>query len=141
MEDLKTGLAKAHREPWLTRSTGVMAALVIACGGFLAGIKAQQSYGTATTGTPAAANLPTARPAGPTSSTMTGKVKLVDGTTIYLETADGRVITVKTGDGTVVQAASAVPLKDISAGTEISVQGSASGTDTLTATSITAKVQ
>lgn len=138
MEDLKTGLAKAHREPWLTRSTGVMAALVIACGGFLAGVKAQQSYGTvATTGAPA--TFPTARQGVPTSSTLTGKVKLVDGTTVYLETSDGRVVTVKTGDGTVVQAASSLALQDLSAGTEISVQGSASGTDTVTATSITAK--
>ncbi len=148
MDDLTTGLAteisKARRQPWLTRSTGIMAALVIACAGFVAGIKAQQTFGA----TSSSSNSPqgNVRPTGfggfgnaaNTSSTpTTGKVKLVDGTTVYIELADGSIVTVKTTGTTVVS--STVALKDLQPGTDVSVTGSGGGTDTMTATTITAK--
>jgi hypothetical protein len=149
MDDLTTGLesqiAKKRHQPLLTRSTGIMAALVIACLGFVGGIKAQQSWGaTPTSATPQTGNV---RPSGftglgnaaNTSSTpTTGKVKLVDGTTVYIETTDGRVITVKTGETTVVQSATTIALKDLQPGTEVSVAGAGGGTDTVTASTITA---
>ena len=146
MDDLTTGLAKARKQPWLTRSTGVMFALVLICGGFLAGIKVQQAYGSST---PAAGiNLPNRaglqqgqgqgqqqQPAAQQQQRqqpLTGKIKLVDGTTVYIETADGRVVTVKTTQETVV--ALQAQLKDLAVGATVTVLGT--GGETVTATSI-----
>ncbi len=151
MDDLTTGLAKAKRQPWLTRSTGIMLGLVIACAGFLAGVKVQQAYGA--TPAPSRAGTGNAVPGfgnrqgglgqqgtgqQGAGTPVTGKVKLVDGTTVYVETADGTLITVKTTAGTVVQTAKTVTLKDLAVGTEIRVQGAPAGTETYSATTITA---
>ncbi|GIG01833.1 hypothetical protein [Catellatospora citrea] len=156
MDDLVAGLAKANRGPWLTRSTGTMLALVLALGGFLAGVQVQKNFGTtaaaATTGG-ATGNRPGgfrggtgafsggqqgAFPGGQQAAApITGKVKLVDGTTVYLETSDGRLLTVKTGDTTTVQTTDKITLKDLAAGTDVTVQGTTSDT-TVTATTITA---
>lgn len=140
MDDLTTGLAKARKQPWLTRSTGVMLALVLICGGFVAGIKVQQAYGsTPSTG---AGNNNAANRAGFQQNAagqqqqqrqpVTGKVKLVDGTTVYIETADGTVVTVKTTEATIV--ALQAQLKDLVAGATVTVVGT--GTGTVTAASI-----
>jgi hypothetical protein len=148
MDDLTTGLAKAKRQPWLTRSTGIMLGLVIACAGFLAGVKVQQAYGSTGTGDASRPGTGTTVPGfgnrqggpgqQPSATPVTGKIKLVDGTTIYIETADGSLYTVKTTEGTVVQTAKTVTLKDLAVGTEVRVQGSSAGAETLSATAITA---
>ncbi|GAA1659334.1 hypothetical protein ACFQY4_45010 [Catellatospora bangladeshensis] len=162
MDDLVAGLAKAKRGPWLTRSTGILLALVLTCGGFLAGVQVQQRFGTGS-GT-AAGSATGNRPANgyrgnfgggqfpgglpgaqqgqnggqqTAAAPITGKIKLVDGTTVYIETTDGRVLTIKTGDTTTVQATEKITLKDLAAGTAITVQGTTQDT-TVTATSITA---
>ncbi|MEV4414537.1 hypothetical protein [Catellatospora sp. NPDC049609] len=161
MDDLVAGLAKAKRGPLLTRTGGILLALVLTCGGFLAGIQVQQRFGTASS---AAAGPATAtRPGGglrgngglpggfggqglpgggqqagqQAAAPISGKIKLVDGTTVYLETADGRVLTVKTGASTSVRSTAKIDLKDLAAGTEITVQGTTQDT-TVTATAITA---
>jgi hypothetical protein len=147
MDDLTTGfeaqIAKARRQPWLTRSTGVMVALVIACAGFVAGIKAQQSFGaTPTSSTPQQGNVRPTGFAGVGNNTFAptvGKVKLVDGTTLYVELADGSIVTVKTNGTTVVQTSATIALKDLQPGTDVTVTGQGGGTDTVTATTITAK--
>lgn len=157
MDDLVAGLAKAKRGPLLTRSSGIMLALVLALGGFLAGVQVQKNFGTAAT-TAAPGGTTGNRPAGfrggtgafpggqqgaipggqqPAAAPITGKIKLVDGTTVYLETSDGRLLTVKTGDTTTVQTTTKSTLKDLAADTEITVQGTTSDT-TVTATTIIA---
>lgn len=161
MDDLVAGLARAKRGPWLTRSTGILLALVLTCGGFLAGVQVQQHFGTAS-GTAAGTatgnrpaggyrgnfgggqggyNLPGGFPGGQqgapqAAAPITGKIKLVDGTTVYIETTDGRVLTIKTGENTTVQSTEKITLNDLPAGTEITVQGTTQDT-TITATSIT----
>lgn len=154
MDDLTIGLAKARRKPWLTRSTKIMLGLVLICAGFLAGLHVQKTYGTANPGTGTLpANLAerfqrgggagqqpgagTGTGAPTAAAPTTGKVKLVDGNTLYIETEDGRVITVKTGENTTVQSATPAELKNLAAGTQVTVQGATAGT-TITATSITA---
>lgn len=72
------------------------------------------------------------------SSATTGTVKLVDGTTVYVETAEGDVVTVRTDGETTVASAKPSSLKDLAAGDKVTVQGSSSGEGTVTATSITA---
>ncbi|GAA2482535.1 DUF5666 domain-containing protein [Winogradskya humida] len=98
-------------------------------GGFPGG--GQNSGGGAAPG--AAAPGASAAAAGPT----TGKIKLVDGTTIYVETSDGSVVTVRTSGDTKVQTASTGKLKDFKAGDPVSVQGSADADGTVTATTVT----
>jgi hypothetical protein len=147
MDDLTTGLAKASKQPWLTRSTGVMFALVLICGGFLLGIKVQQAYGSSTPAAGANNNANNANTPNRTGlqqqaagqqqqqqQPLTGKIKLVDGTTVYIETADGTVITVKTTQNTVV--AVQAQLKDLAAGTTVTVRGTGAGSETVTASSI-----
>jgi hypothetical protein len=143
MDDLTTGLAKARRQPWLTRSTAVMLGLVLVCGGFLAGIKVQQAYGSSTPAQPSASQNRAAQfgqqqqqqqpQQQQAAQPITGKIKLVDGTTVYVETTDGRVITVKTTQATVV--ALQAQLKDLTVGSTVTVQGT--GTETINASSIT----
>jgi len=142
MDDLTTGLAKARRQPWLTRSTGVMFALVLICGGFLAGIKVQQAYGSTTPTAAGNSNIANRaglqqqqqQPAAQQQQPLTGKIKLVDGTTVYIETADGRLVTVKTTQATVV--ATQAQLKDLAAGATVTVVGTGTATETVTASSI-----
>ncbi|WP_306207902.1 hypothetical protein [Actinoplanes sp. RD1] len=95
------------------------------------GFGGQNSGGGAAPG--AAAPAASAAAAGPT----TGKVKLVDGTTIYVETGDGSVVTVRTSGDTSVQTATTGKLKDVKAGDTVSVQGTADAEGTVTATTVT----
>jgi len=138
---LAAELAAARRGRWWNRWTLYLGVLVLLLGGFVAGMQVQKSYGTPTS--PAAggrpAGFPTAFPGRVTASSApeptTGKVKLVDGTTVYVETASGEVVTVRTNDETAVR----VPgtLKDIKAGDTVSVEGAADAEGTVTATSVT----
>jgi hypothetical protein len=147
--------ARAPRR-YATRTTLVLAGLVLAAGGFLAGAQVQKNFGT-----PAAASTSSNRNAflaggafsgqrqgqgggqaaatgaSPSAAVTTGKVKLVDGTTVYVETADGTVITVKTSGSTAVQVAQKGALSDLAPGTQVSVEGSPSGDGVVTATKVT----
>jgi Domain of unknown function (DUF5666) len=71
------------------------------------------------------------------SSGTTGTVKLVDGSTIYVQTADGNVVTVNTSGKTTVSAASKSTIKSIKAGQKVTVQGTAGSDGTVAATSVT----
>jgi hypothetical protein len=77
--------------------------------------------------------------AAPASSGTTGTVKLVDGSTIYVQTSDGNVVTVNTDGKTAVSAASKATLKSIKAGQKVTVQGAAGSDGTVTATSVTTR--
>ncbi|MGX6608146.1 hypothetical protein ACWKSP_39400 [Micromonosporaceae bacterium Da 78-11] len=160
-DDLATELAKAAPRRWWNRGTLVLGSVVLLLGGFLGGLQAQKQWGTAATpaagargagfaggqnragygaagafggqGAPAGA-APTAAAA---ASGTTGTVKLVNGTTIYVQTADGDVVTVKTDGKTSVSSAGKIALKDVKAGQSITVQGAAGTDGTVTATSVT----
>ncbi|MER7006609.1 hypothetical protein ABT297_26700 [Dactylosporangium sp. NPDC000555] len=71
---------------------------------------------------------------GGTRGGVTGTVKLVDGTTVYIETPDGNTVIVKTSDKTTVSTPGA--LKDLTAGSTVTVQGQTAD-GSVTATSIT----
>jgi hypothetical protein len=71
------------------------------------------------------------------SSGTTGTVKLVDGTTIYVQTQDGNLVTVNTNGKTTVSAASKSTIKSIKAGQKVTVQGAAGSDGTVTATTVT----
>ncbi|GIF63362.1 hypothetical protein Ais01nite_13970 [Asanoa ishikariensis] len=150
MTTLDAQLAAAAGRRWWNRWTVVLAVALLLVGGFATGIEVQKAYGEQPTGgggfrgqggfTP-----PTAFPGGGAArggtgnsgsgsgETTTGTVKLVDGTTVYVETAAGEVVTVRTDGATTV----AIPgkLKDLKAGDKVSVQGGADGSTA--ATSVT----
>ena len=72
------------------------------------------------------------------TSGTTGKVKLVNGKTIYVETADGAVVTVKTDGTTTVNTATKGELSDVKAGQSITVRGETGSDGSVTAESVTA---
>ena len=86
-------------------------------------------------GQPGGGLRPTGAATG-TTSTTTGTVKLVDGTTIYLQTADGTVVTVRTGTDTTVRIARDGTLKELRVGDQVTVEGSGTA-GTVTATTVT----
>ena len=146
-DDLSAELEAAAPRKLVNKATVGLAGLVLALGGFIAGVQVQKSAGTTATTTgnrgafPGGGALPTAfaqnggqnRSGSPT----TGTVKLVDGTTVYVQTANGDVITVRTSAGTAVQLAQTAKLSDLKAGTSVTVEG-ATGTDgVVTATKVT----
>ncbi|PZG16675.1 hypothetical protein C1I95_17080 [Micromonospora craterilacus] len=154
--DLTTELAAAAPKRWWNRTTLVLGALLLAVGGFLGGVQAQLAWGTSGAGDPGRPGgftgaFPTAMPSGfggfggeqtrsgaDQAAATTGTVKLVDGSTLYLETADGTLVTVRTDDETEVRRSTASQLAKIKAGDRVSVAGGPITDGALTATSITA---
>ncbi|MEV0130548.1 hypothetical protein AB0H83_19060 [Dactylosporangium sp. NPDC050688] len=160
-DDLNERIAKAAPRRLANRATYVLAGLALLVAGFVGGAQVQKSYGTApaATGAPGGAN-PAAFPsqfagrgaqggqgapgaqggnAGTGGQTgtrggITGTVKLVDGTTVYVETADGQTLIVKTSGTTTVSVPGA--LKDLTAGSSVTIVGQ-NADGTVTATSIT----
>ena len=153
-DDLDQRLRRAAPLKLANRATYILVALVIGVAGFVAGAQVQKSYGTAPAGAAPRNNFPTALPSGFTGfgnrgnggnagtgtggaaggRGITGTVKLVDGTTVYVVEADGTVVTVKTSGTTTVSVPGA--LGDLKPGQTVSVQGENSD-NTVTATSIT----
>jgi hypothetical protein len=82
-----------------------------------------------------------AAPGGTATATgggaTTGTVKLVDGSTIYVQTPDGNVVTVKTDGKTKLSTATTSKLSAVKAGQPVTVQGPAAADGTVTATSVT----
>jgi hypothetical protein len=162
-DDLNERLAAAAPKRKANRVTYALGAIVLLVIGFVGGAQVQKSYGTSNTPA-AANPFPSGlanqfgnrgggqypggggqqgqgnagqgqgQQGGGNRGGITGTVKLVDGTTVYVEQPDGTVITVKTTGGTTVLAPGA--LKDIKAGSTVTVQGQ-NNDGTVDATSIT----
>ncbi len=146
-DDLARRLAVRAPRRYASRTTAVLAGLLLVVAGFVAGAQVQRHWGTpvASAGTGARGTFPGA--GGPTGagagtgrtgtggSTITGTVKLVDGTTVYLETANGQVVTVTTTGTTTVLLTGT--LGQLAAGATVSVTGQTGTDGTVAATSIT----
>jgi hypothetical protein len=160
-DGLSAELAAAAPKRWWNSGTVGLGVALLLMGGFLGGVQAQKQWGTPATeaeGFPAggtgrsggggfprtgAGGAPGALPQETTATATagngtTGKVKLVNGKTIYVETADGTVVTVKTDTKTAVSTATKGKLSDVKAGQSITVEGSAAGDGSVTATKVTA---
>jgi hypothetical protein len=163
-DDLAAELAKAAPKRWWNRGTLVLASVALLLGGFLGGLQVQKHWGTAAT----AANQATgfgnfnrnagggypgltggagrtgggfgngAAPSASAAAATTGTVKLVDGSTIYVQTPSGDVITVRTNGTTTVQTTTKSSLKSVKTGQSVTIQGPAGSDGTVTATSVTA---
>jgi hypothetical protein len=155
-DDLDQQLAARAPQRWVNRGTVVLAGLLLLVGGFLAGAQVQKHFG-ATTGGRAGQNQNAGgngafaggggfqRGGGQnggdangqtTSNVRTGTVKLVDGSTVYIQTPDGQVLTVRTNGSTAVQVTQPGALSDLTPGTQVSVEGPAGSDGAVTATKV-----
>lgn len=151
-DGLSERLAATAPRRWRTRTTVVLACLVLLVGGFAGGLEVQKQWGSSATTTATArpggagfgqggagfggGNGQTAN-AGAAANTTTGTVKLVDGNTIYITTSDGRTITVKTSGSTTVQTSQGGSLSDLSNGSSVTVQGQTGSDGSISASTIT----
>jgi hypothetical protein len=134
-DDLSTAIAAAAPKRWWNRTTLALLGLALAAGGFVGGVQAQERWGA--TPTPAE---PASRPGGTggRSEGTSGTVKLVDGTTLYVQTAEGDTVTVRTSDTTTVRLAQATTLDTLTSGQQVTVVGESDGAGVVSATTVTA---
>jgi len=134
-DDLTEQLEIRAPRRYFGRVTLVLAGLVLLTAGFFAGAQVQKHLGPAPVATTPTFAARPQRSAGP--GVTTGTVKLVDGSTVYVETADGTVVTVRTNGSTAVQLTQPGALTDLAPGTPVTVEGQPAGQDTVTATRVT----
>jgi len=145
----------------LPSMTLLLAAIVVASAGFLGGALVGKHYGSSGSGGLAAefsrfAGAGARASASPGSSSRPGRsgfpggaggvfgggnatvgtIKLVDGTTVYVQTTAGDVVQVATSAGTKVTVSSSVPVKDLRPGETVIVEGSKNSSGAIAATSI-----
>jgi hypothetical protein len=115
--------------------------LPAAAGGFGAGGQGAGGTGQRQAGRPGA--LPGGQsagganaPGGAGGGSTLGTVKLVDGKTIYVQTASGGVVQVRTDGSTKISVSKNGTVKDLAPGSTVVVQGAPGKDGTMTATSI-----
>jgi hypothetical protein len=72
-----------------------------------------------------------------TAAPTTGKITLVDGTTVYVTTSAGDVVIIKTNSSTTVRVDQTVTLKQLTVGSTVTVTGTTASDGSVTATTIT----
>ena len=156
-DDELTAVLTRRPRAKLPSLTLVLVALVVASAGFLGGIVVGKHYGSS--GSPASAFSRFAAGASATARTGAGSgtglagrgggggefaagnatigtIKLIDGSTVYVQTPEADIVQVSTSAGTKVTASSTVPVKDLQPGETVIVEGSKNSTGGVTATSI-----
>ncbi len=138
--------------------TLILAVIAVASAGFLGGALVGKHYGSSGSGNLAAAFRGLAARAtssaspgasGGTSSgfpgggggtfggnATIGTIKLVDGSIVYVETTSGDVVQVATSSGTKVTASETIPVKSLTPGETVIVEGSKNSSGAIAATSI-----
>jgi hypothetical protein len=76
--------------------------------------------------------------AQPAMGATAGTVKMVDGTTLYVETDAGETITVRTSEQTAVKVSQTASLESITSGLPVTVEGVPDAEGIITATTVTA---
>jgi hypothetical protein len=151
--ELAAAPAPRRRPPSVTVLLGAGVLLVA---GFLGGIQANKQWGTkqasasssvfggaaARTGAGRTGRTGgfggTGTTTGGTGSATVGTVKLVDGNTIYVQTASGGVVPVKTTGSTKISVSKSGTTADIKPGSTVLIQGSPGQGGTVNATSVNA---
>jgi hypothetical protein len=155
-DDLTAVLTRRPRAR-LPSMTLILLAIVVAGAGFLGGALVGKHYGSSSSGNLAAAFRGLAARASSSASTGTGAgasgtggrgglfgggnatigtIKLIDGSTVYVQTTAGDIVQVATSAGTKVTVSSTVPVKDLQPGETVIVQGSKNSSGAIAATSI-----
>jgi hypothetical protein len=159
-EELTAVLTRRPRVK-LPSVTLILAVIVVAGAGFLGGALVGKHYGSSSSGGLAAAFGRLAAGASASASTgartgtgtrtgfaggggglfgsgnaTIGEIKLIDGKTVYVQTAAGDVVQVATSPATKVTVSSTVPVKDLQPGETVIVEGSKNSSGAIAATSI-----
>jgi hypothetical protein len=159
-EELTAVLTRRPRVK-LPSVTLILAVIVVAGAGFLGGALVGKHYGSSSSGGLAAAFGRLAASASASASTgartgtgtrsgfaggggglfgsgnaTIGEIKLIDGKTVYVQTAAGDVVQVATSSATKVTVSSTVPVKDLQPGETVIVEGSKNSSGAIAATSI-----
>jgi hypothetical protein len=156
--DLTAVLTRRPRAK-LPSLTLVLAAIVVASAGFLVGALVGKHYGGSSSGNlvgafggfaarPTTSGGSAGGGAGSGAGTggrtglfgggnaTVGTIKLIDGATVYVQTAAGDIVQVATSAGTKVTVSSTVPVKDLQPGETVIVMGSKNSSGAIAATSI-----
>jgi len=165
-DHLEAALAARPSRVRLPRLTMMLAAAVLIGGGFLGGVQVgKQSASVSANGLPGGlvgGSLPSfaggALPSGGFpggggtsaggsgaaaargfggASGIVGTVKLVDNSTIYVQSVSGGIIRVTTSPSTKIQVSAAGQVKDLRPGQTVTVQGTKHGSGLVAATSVT----
>jgi hypothetical protein len=144
--DLNAEMRRAAKP--FSRTTLVLAGLVVLAIAFGGGAWTHAAFGSSTTSTPTARQGGTGGTQGGTGQPgggfrgaggrgTTGTVDRVDGTTVYVKTAQGADVKVSTSDSTTVGVTQQGKLADLKPGATVVVQGQAGSDGTVTAQAIT----
>ncbi|HKD99345.1 MAG TPA: hypothetical protein VKB69_17340 [Micromonosporaceae bacterium] len=165
-DDLEAELAAAAPKKWYNRATYALGALALLVGGFLAGVQVDKHYGANASaanarnaalaalgnggfngrgfggrggegGAGGSGATPSASAGTPSSQSLTGKITLVDGSTVYVTLDSGDVLTVRTNAKTKVNVGTATKVSQLKAGQTVTVTGSPDSSGNVTAVSIT----
>lgn len=152
--DLDTALAARPPRSVKPSLTVYLGAAVLLVAGFVAGIQADKQWGSGSSSSGAPAGLPSgfarragaggfggggtggAQAQGPGGGATVGTVKLVDGTTVYVDTGAGGIVAVRTDGSTKISVTKSGSLKDMSPGSTVVVQGAAGSDGSITARTI-----
>ena len=155
-DDALTAVLTRRPRAKLPSLTLVLVALLVASAGFLGGIVVGKHYGSssspaspfsrfaaagsATGGTGSGAGAGFGGRSGgggfAAGNATIGTIKLIDLSTVYVQTAEGDIVQVSTSAGTKVTASITIPVKDLKPGETVIVEGSKNSTGGVTATSI-----
>jgi hypothetical protein len=155
--DEVTAVLQRRPRAKLPSLTLVLAVIVVASAGFLGGALVGKHYGSSSTSSLAGAFSRMAARAGASASpgsgsgsglsgraglfggagnATIGSIKLIDGSTIYVQTTAGDIVQVTTSSGTKVTVSTTVPVKDLQPGETVIVEGSKNSSGAVAATSI-----
>lgn len=159
-EDELTAVLTRRPRAKLPSLTLALAVIVVASAGFLGGAIVGKHYGSSGSGSLAsefsrfaAARASATAGAGSGSgaglsgrgggggefaagNATIGTIKLIDASTVYVQTLEGDIVQVSTSAGTKVTVSSTVPIKDLQPGETVIVEGSKNSRGGVTATSI-----
>jgi hypothetical protein len=155
-DDLTVALASRPPRARLPSVTMALAAAALTGAGFLGGVLLQKHQTSSGTSSPLASVLASGRlpnlggsgapAAGGTGGgsalgfalggSTIGTVKLVDGSTIYIQGLTGSITKVTTTPATKIQVAAPGTVKDLRPGETLMIQGTKHGSGTVTATSV-----
>ncbi|EME60244.1 DUF5666 domain-containing protein [Amycolatopsis decaplanina] len=140
-DDLHGEMRRAARP--FTRTTQVLAGLVVLATVFALGVWTHAAFGSAASPAPArqvAAPNGQGQAGGPRGAAgrgTTGTIDRVEGNKVYVKSAQGGEITVSTTDETTISVTQAGKLSDLKPGSTVAVQGQAGDDGTVAARSIT----
>jgi hypothetical protein len=151
LDDEDVAIEQSPRRPrrrLATPATAGLAAVIIAAAGFVGGVEAQKSSGSASTGAgarpagfaggpPGGAGTQSSG-SGASGSVTTGQVKSKDGSTLYVTDANGNTVKVKTTSNSKISRNANAGASAIHPGDTVVIQGTTAADGSVKANSVSA---